>query len=481
MEWKPTKTSDISVYKQIAHYIENRIINGEFPSGTLLPSERYLANELGVNRSTVIAAYDELQSSGLVNRVKRSGTVVNTGIWGDAQKQLPNWGKYVNSGSFQLNNPINRQIYQVMQSGDDIINLAVGELSQDLQPVPLMQQIQRTMEITNYLGYEHIQGNIKLREALTVHLKNYRSIESSSSSLLITSGAQQALHLIIQSLLSPGDAVAIEDPSYAYSLPIFHSAGLKTFSLSVTEDGIDPDQIIALHKKHRLKMLFLNPNYQNPTGTSLSFEKRRKLLEISTKYGIPIVEDDPYSLTDYNDRTVQTLKSMDADGTIIYISSLSKIIASGLRIGWILAPQQVINRLADAKQQIDFGHPNYPQWIAAHLLASDEFDEHIRRLRRGLLKKRDLIVHALDSHFRDDAEYIIPEGGIHLWCRLKEERDENQLFKQAIRQGIVFAPGRTLGSLPHYMRLTYSRADDHLIEEGIARLAAAVRKCEAKK
>lgn len=473
MEWKPAKSSGIAVYKQIANDIEHRIISGEFPSGSWLPSERLLAARLNVNRSTVISAYDELHAAGLVKRVKGTGTLVSTELWNDADKRLPDWESYVKGGFFQLNNPINRQIYQLVHSGDDIVNFAVGELSPDLLPVSFMQHIQHTMEISQYLGYEHIQGNLKLRDAICAHLKAYRSIDSAPSSLLITSGAQQALHLIIQSLLNPGDAVIIEDPSYAFSLPIFHSAGLRTFPLPTFEDGIDPDEILALHKKHRIKMIFLNPNFQNPTGTLISMEKRRKVLDISTKYGIPIVEDDPYSLTEYEGRSVQTLKSMDKDGTVIYISSLSKIIASGLRIGWILGPRSIVNRMADAKQQIDYGHPNYPQWIAAQLLSSEQFDAHIQKLRHGLRNKRDRIIRSLDKYFKGSADYFVPEGGIHLWCKLAIEGTEHQLFKEAVKQGVVFAPGTTLGSSTRHIRLTFSRADDNEIEEGIRRLAEA--------
>ncbi|GGG08637.1 MocR-like pyridoxine biosynthesis transcription factor PdxR [Paenibacillus abyssi] len=477
MDWKPSKSTGVPIYKQIANYIETRIMTGEFPSGGCLPSERYLATEFGVNRSTIISAYNELHASGLVNRVKGIGTLVSTDLWSSGeQKRVPNWDQYVKGGFFQLNNPINRQIYNVIQSGRNIINLAIGELSADLQPVELMQDVHSAMKIDNYLGYEHMQGNLKLREAISEHLRAYRNINSTPSSILITSGAQQALHLIIQSLLKPGDAVVIEDPSYAYSLPIFHSAGLKTFLLQPGQNGIDPEEIISLYKKHRIKMVFLNPIFQNPTGTTLAYERRQKVIEISTMYGIPIVEDDPYSVTAYNGQPVRTLKSMDQDGAVLYISSLSKIIASGLRIGWILGPQAVINRLTDAKQQIDFGHPNYPQWIAAQLLSSGGFDGHIRKLRQGLKNKRDLIIEALQKEFDGRIEFGVPEGGIHLWCKLKEDWDEHTLFKESIQNGVVFAPGSTLGSNANYVRLTFSRADDHLVQEGIRRFAAAVKR-----
>ncbi|MGO4272240.1 PLP-dependent aminotransferase family protein, partial [Paenibacillus sp. TAF58] len=349
-----------------------------------------------------------------------------------------------------------------------------GELSPDLLPIRLMQEVHNSMEISEFLGYEHMQGNMKLREAITSHLKTYRNVETNASSILITSGAQQALHLIIQCLLKPGDSVAIEDPSYAYSLPIFQSAGLKTFLLPIEEEGIDPEQIVSLYKKHRIKMVFLNPIFQNPTGNTMSYERRKKVLEISTQYGIAVVEDDPYSVTGYDNEPIRSLKSMDQDGSVLYISSLSKIISSGLRIGWIVGPQAVIQRLTDAKQQIDFGHPNYPQWIAAQLLSSESFETHIQHLRIGLKRKRDITLHALQYTFKDNIEYGIPSGGIHLWCKLKKELNEQHLFKECVKNGVVFAPGSTLGSNDRYMRFTYSRVDDHMIEEGIRRFAEVI-------
>ncbi|KQX48821.1 MocR-like pyridoxine biosynthesis transcription factor PdxR [Paenibacillus sp. Root444D2] len=479
MSWLPNKTNGIPVYKQISNYMESRIMNGEYPSGSTLPSERHLAAELHVNRSTIVSSYDELYAIGLVKRVKGIGTVVSIdNKAGGTFKRIPNWEEYVKSGVFQSNNPLNQQIYKIIQSGDQHINFAIGELSPDLLPIRLMQEVHNSMEISEFLGYEHMQGNMKLREAITSHLKTYRNVETNASSILITSGAQQALHLIIQCLLKPGDSVAIEDPSYAYSLPIFQSAGLKTFLLPIEEEGIDPEQIVSLYKKHRIKMVFLNPIFQNPTGNTMSYERRKKVLEISTQYGIAVVEDDPYSVTGYDNEPIRSLKSMDQDGSVLYISSLSKIISSGLRIGWIVGPQAVIQRLTDAKQQIDFGHPNYPQWIAAQLLSSEGFETHIQHLRIGLKRKRDITLHALQSAFKDNIEYGIPSGGIHLWCKLKEELNEQHLFKECVKNGIVFAPGSTLGSNDRYMRFTYSRVDDHMIEEGIRRFAEVIKPIE---
>lgn len=442
MEWKPDKSLQVPIYIQISDYFEARIRNGEYPSGSSLPSERVLAAQLGVNRSTIVSAYDQLHSLGIVNRIKGFGTVVSPTPTGEGHmKRVPDWEEYVKGGFLRLNDPITRQIHKIVGSDKPYINFAIGELSADLFPVTLLQEAHNRLEISQYLGYEHIQGNYKLRESIANHLRTHRNIVSSASSVLVTSGAQQALQLIIQCLLKPGDAVAIEDPSYCYSLPIFHSAGLRTYRLPVEQEGIDPEQVESLYKQHRVKMVFVNPIYHNPTGTTLSYERRKRLLDISTKYGIAIVEDDPYSLTSYDHRSESTLKSLDQDGSVLYVSSLSKIISSGLRIGWIAGPQSVITRLTDAKQQLDFGHANIPQWIAAQLLASAELDNHLTKLKIGLRHKLELTMTTLRAELGDEIRFHEPAGGVHLWCELAREWDVQRLFNHAIQAGVVFTPG----------------------------------------
>lgn len=482
MEWKPDKSSQIPVYIQISDYFETRIMNGEYPAGSSLPSERTLAALLDLNRSTIISAYDQLNSLGLVKRVKGFGTIVTLSTSAEGHvKRVPNWEEYVKSGFLQLNDPITRTIHKIVGSDKPYINFAIGELSADLFPVTLMQEAHSQLELSQYLGYEHIQGNLKLRESIANHLNRYRNIESSSSSILVTSGAQQALQLIIQCLLKPGDSVAIEDPSYSFSLPIFHSAGLRTFRLPVGEEGIDPEQIVSLYKQHKIKMVFVNPIFHNPTGTTLAYNRRKRLLDISTKYGIAIVEDDPYSLTSFDQEPMSTLKSMDQDGSVLYVSSLSKIVSSGLRIGWMTGPQAVIQRLTDAKQQLDFGHSNIPQWIAAQLLSSGELDNHLMQLRVGLQKKLQLTMNALRTELGDKVRFHIPSGGIHLWCELQGDWDELQMFNLAIDKGVVFTPGSTLGSQSRHVRLTYSKVDDLLIGQGIQRFAEAYLQCRDEK
>ncbi|MCM3080478.1 PLP-dependent aminotransferase family protein [Brevibacillus invocatus] len=470
MDEKESKTKPR--YKQIAEQMEQRISIGEFPPGHFLPSERLLAKELHVNRSTIVAAYDELQAAGVVERKRGSGTIVSRDIWGLARTRVPNWRHLSETGSFRPNLPLIRKIRKETHT-NEMIDLATGELSPDLVPHQSLKHLMTGEDFPTHLSYGHPQGNESLRDTLGNHMKTWRNIEVNPSSILITSGAQQALHLVVQCLLQPGDAVAIEEPSYCYSLPLFRSSGLRTFPLPVDKDGIIPEQLAELHRKHRIKMVFLNPNYQNPTGSLLSLERRHRLLALSAENGIPIIEDDPYSLTSFSGESVPTLKSLDRHGTVLYISSLTKIVASGLRIGWIVGPQTVIERLADAKQQFDYGHSIFPQWLADKFLSSSDFSRHMDLLRSQLLLRRDQLVTSLQGHFGDQAELVIPAGGIHLWCGLAGEWNESQLLREAVKRGTIFVPGHLFGAKDGYVRFTFGRADADEIREAVSRFADA--------
>lgn len=473
--WKPDRQSKKALYEQIADDLEQRISYGEFPPGSLLPSERKLAEQLGVNRSTIIQAFAELRSFGIIESRTGSGTRVSTTKWGAAPKHTPNWRRYAEGGSLLPNPPFMRKIREALIRQPSLIDLASGELSADLAPVDEIASLMSAHRYSSYLGYDNPQGYIPLRETLVSYLSRYRNIRTSESSILITSGSQQSLYLITQCLLSPGDAVAIEDPSYCYSLPMFQSAGLRLFRLPVDRHGVDPEDIRALYKKHRIKMVFLNPNYQNPTGTVLGAERREQLLKVASELALPIVEDDPFSLTAYEGMPPSPLKSMDAAGSVLYIGSFSKIAASGLRIGWMVAPRSIVERLADARQQMDFGLSVIPQQVAAQFLKSSDFEPHLERLRIELQFKRDLLIEALRQELPDSVTYAIPEGGLHLWCRLLPDIHDGKLLDEAIRRGVVFVPGSVYGSDARFVRLTFARAKSAEIAPGISRLAEALR------
>ncbi|NBD23155.1 MocR-like pyridoxine biosynthesis transcription factor PdxR [Paenibacillus glycinis] len=478
--WKPDRDSKKPLYEQIADHLEQRIAFGEFPPGSRLPSERRLAEQLGVNRSTVILAFGELRALGIIESRAGSGTRVSTSKWEAAPNHAPNWRRYAEGGGFLPNPPFMRKIRESLARHPELIDFASGELSADLAPTEEIAALMSEHRYASYLGYDNPQGYIPLRQALVSYLERHRGIRATESSILVTSGSQQSLFLITQCLLSPGDAVAIEDPSYCYSLPMFQSAGLRLFRLPVDECGIRPEDIRALYKKHRIKMVFTNPNYQNPTGTVLSPERRKQLFEVASELGLPIVEDDPFGLTSFEPNVPAPLKSFDANGSVLYIGSFSKIAASGLRIGWMVAPNAIVERLADARQQMDFGLSVIPQQVVAQFMESPYFMPHLERLRMQLQFKRDLLIDALRRELPGQVAFAVPRGGLHLWCKLLREVHDGKLLEEAIRAGVVFVPGGVYGSDSGFVRFTYARPCAEDIGTGIARFAEALREATAR-
>lgn len=222
-------------------------------------------------------------------------------------------------------------------------------------------------------------------------------------------------------------------------------------------------------------MVFINPNYQNPTGTVFSTERRQQLLDVASELALPIVEDDPFGLTSYEGTPPSPLKSMDKVGSTIYIGSFSKIAASGLRVGWMVAPNSIVERLADARQQMDFGLSVIPQQVAAQFLKSAHFEPHLERLRLQLQYKRDLLIEALQKELPDLISFMVPQGGLHLWCKLAPEVHDGKLLEEAIRRGVVFVPGSVYGSDSGFVRFTFARAKADQIGVGIAKFAEALR------
>ncbi|EMA6344898.1 PLP-dependent aminotransferase family protein [Bacillus cytotoxicus] len=478
MEWKLDTNSKVPIYQQVVDFIERRIMYGELPPGSFLPSERKLAMHLNINRSTVTTAYNELRTMGIVESKAGRGTRVSTHMWGVSPTLTPNWRGFVEGGTFLPNLPLLRHIREQVQQNENIIDFANGELGCDLFPHEQLQMILQTQPFTQSLSYDHPQGYLPLRQATVKYMREYLHIDATEQSIMITSGAQQALHLIVQCLLNPGDAVAFESPSHCYSLPLFQSAGIRIFPLPVDEHGIHPEDVQELYRKHRIKMIFLNPNFQNPTGTMLHPNRRKKLLSLCADLRIPIVEDDPSSLlTLEKKKPCPTLKSIDENGTVIYVHSLSKMIAPGLRIGWLVAPQSVVERLSDARHQMELGMSVLPQWLMQQFFETVPFHMHMEQLRRQLAQKRDLLVHSLNCYLQDYISFSNPNGGIYIWGKVKKPINEKQLIMQSLKQGIAFMPGSIFGAKDGYIRLSYGKVNINQIDEGISRLHRAMKTC----
>lgn len=462
MEFTIDKNDKTPIYRQLYQEILNKIKLGELPPGTMLPSERLLSKNLHVNRSTIIRTYDELFSVGLIEKKPGIGTFVSLHIWKDLLHT--NWDHYVKNGMLL---PTNKHILNVRKSSklqQDHYDFSTNELGSELCPSKsLMQGLEEYSKDINMCHPEQ-KGLLELREQIVKHMEKYYNIKTSASSILITSGSQQALYLIVQSLLNAGDSIALESPSYAESQSFFKSANLKIYYLNINQKGIKTEEIEALYKMHRIKMIFLNPTYQNPTGISYPLKNRKEIAKVAERLGIPIIEGDPFSLLNLDGEMIMPIKSFDKTGNVIYLGSFSKILGSSMRLGWVIAPQSVIERLADSKYQMDFGSGIFPQIMVSEFLRKNKLDPHLDTVKAALINRRKSMIAALNHYFGNQFIYELPAGGLHLYGRFKQEEN---LYLAPITKHYSVASGTMYGAHSDYIRLSFSKLNEYDIIQGI--------------
>jgi 2-aminoadipate transaminase len=340
------------------------------------------------------------------------------------------------------------------------------------------------------LQYGATEGYEPLREMIARHIARY-GIKAKSENVLITSGSQQALDLIGKLLINPGDRVLVEAPTYLGALQAFSVYGADYLSVPSDEDGLRSD-LLEKPLRSGPKFMYVLPNFQNPGGTTLSEGHRHELVLLADKYGIPIIEDDPYGQLRYEGEHLTPLVVLDREnlrrdegysiGNVIYLSTFSKTLAPGLRLGWIVAPPEVISRLVQLKQGADLHSSTFVQ-IVAYEVARDNFlDEHVKLIRRVYRERRDVMFDALTRYFPPEVTWTRPKGGLFLWVTLPEGMDAQKLFETALRENVAFVPGDCFYApnghqeeARRHMRLNFSAAPPDQIREGIKRLSIAVK------
>lgn len=460
-------------YQQIILYLKEKIANGEWPIGTKIPSQRVLANQFDVNRSTVITALEELTADGLIEGQIGKGTVVINNTWTLlATNSTPNWDSRVKSG---VHKPSQKMVQEINDKETDgtLIQLSKGELSPQLFPLNKMKQVMNevTESITAF-GYEEPKGYLPLREAVVEYVKE-ADIHVSADSVLIVSGALQALQLISVGILEKSSTVLLEKPSYLYSLRVFQSLGMRLKGVKMDKEGICLDAVERSEREARI--LYTNPSFHNPTGTLMTSDRRRGLLDLCEKKQLPIIEDDIYRELWIDEPSPKPLKSMDRHGHVLYVGSLSKTLSPGLRIGWIIGPEAVIERLADIKMQMDYGSSSLSQRVATEWLSSGLYYRHVAEVRKELKKRRDFVVHLVNQYLNNMVTYEIPHGGLFLWLKINGIISMNDLYRKMLANGIVLNPGQMYGEDTSCIRLSYSYATVEELESGIQCLAEVMK------
>ena len=370
----------------------------------------------------------------------------------------------------------------------EVISFAGGLPAPEVFPVGRFQEAcQRVLQTqsTAALQYGPTEGYRPLREYIVAHMARY-GILASVENVMITSGSQQALDLIAKLLINRGDRILVECPTYLGALQAFDLMGAEYVTVPTDDHGIQTcDMEQALRSGP--KFMYILPNFQNPGGVTLSRARRDQLVALSDKYGIPIIEDDPYGQLRYEGEHVPPLVVLDRTnltrdpgyklGNVIYLSTFSKVLAPGLRVAWIVAPPDVIAKLVQLKQSTDLHTSPFTQMVIYEAARDGFIDEHVKLIRATYKERRDEMLAALKDFFPPEVTWTRPHGGLFLWVTMPPGVDSSKLLDTALRQDVAFVPGDPFypgGDEGSHMRLNFSNAKPEMIREGIRRLSIAV-------
>ncbi|WP_029192280.1 PLP-dependent aminotransferase family protein [Paenibacillus harenae] len=480
IDWKPDDTSEAPLYRQIRDFLRNKIALGEWTVGTKIPSQRTLAERFQVNRSTIVSALSDLIAEGLLEGNGKAGTKVINNAWSLlAASPPPDWSAYVQAGTYYPNQPavqhINRAEFQ-----EGMIRLGTGELSPELLPSGQMRRIFDNGSVNPFsLGYEEPKGSLYLRTKIAEHLRG-RGIQTSSSNILVVSGSLQGLQLISMGLLEKGSSILVEKPSYLYSVHVFQSNAMRFIGVPMNEEGIRTNLISRYKRGYNASLLYTIPTFHNPTGLLMPEPRRQELMKVCAEEGLPIIEDDAYGELWFDSPPPLPLKARDPNALVLYLGSFSKTLSPGLRIGFVVAPEPVIDRLADIKMQHDYGSSSLSQWAASEWLGTGLYREHLIKIRAQLKNRRDLTVQLLQTFMSELASWTVPSGGFYIWLRLTVEVPMQTLFERAMKAGILLNPGtiydRNAGDC---LRISYTYAKQSELEWGLSKLAELVKELAA--
>ena len=464
-----------SLYDRLVHALESAIEEGDLGPGARLPSERELALGLKLSRTTTTNAYRELESRGLLRRHVGRGTFVCATPEPD---EIPfAWRGKVSATALRSANPALRTLLR--DSVDPgVISLALGGPALECFPFEEYQKIsEQILKRAPHavLGHGPVEGQPGLRRALAAR------VGARPENLLVMTGSQQGLDLLSKCLVDPGDAIIVDRPCYLGAVQTFRAAGARLVGWDLRR--CDLGELEDLLLRHRPKMIYTNPTFQNPTGHTLTVNDRRELLKLAARYRVPIIEDDAYRDLYLDAPPPPSLRQLDEYKVVIYLSTFSKTLAPGLRLGWIAASEVIVEQLSLLKQTTDTYSPNLTQLAIAQMLAGGLFDDHLRKLREEHARRRAALIRTLEKLVPQRMlTFTRPQGGMYLWCRLSRDVTTARLLPQAKAAGMVFASGEVFycdEAGAHHLRLCFSSRPVDQVEEAARRFAKALHACSA--
>lgn len=453
--WKEIDKTMGPIYRQMMDQIMKNIENGNLASGEKLPSERQLAAVFKTNRTTVVRALDELRNLGVLTSRQGSGRYVNQTEWGKFSVPRINWRELFSQRYEQVDDWYEERIKEAKKQ-PNFLDLFSSEMPNKL--LPDVQFPARTM--TEMIIEEQKMtdlGYLPLVEKIKEYLNAECQFDFSCTRLLVTVGGQQAIFLILQTILSNGDAVAVEAPSFFYRLDLFRATGTRLFGIPMDDEGIDLASLEKSIQKNKIKAVLVNPNFQNPTGKVMSQKRRNDLVVLCRKYQVPIVEDDVFSDLSFQEveKRPVSIHSLDPEN-VLYVGSLSRLLGKTTKIGWIIGPKMLIFKLAKAQQMMEFSMSIFTQ-IAATTVFEESYDAKLALVRKRLQEKSLL----LQKWSQGQSFFTVCpiKGGYYAWVTWEGKKMTAEIASEVVTKGLGVAPSWLFGRETKGLRINFSRLD----------------------
>jgi DNA-binding transcriptional MocR family regulator len=464
------RTKGDSLLLQVAQDIEQQIALGRLLPGDRLPSERTLASQLGLSRNTVTAAYRVLEERGALRRVSHRGAFVCPAA--PAENPI-DWSSKISRRAHLLDEPVLEMLAQ-SRLPNLRYRLSAGTPALSGFPLaPFRKAVNKVLanDALPAMAIAPTEGQPRLRRAIA-------ALDGTEPShILVVAGAQEGIDLLARCLIEPGDRVIIDRPTFPGAIQALQAAGARLVEWDTAEWSMEAleRQLIA----YRPKFIFTMPTFHNPTGRTMDEQQRRGLLRLAARYQVPIVEDDVYSRTRLSGSVPPGLYRMDKHNVVIYLSTFSKVLAPGLRLGWIAAPPHMVKQLSLIKMRANLFTEGLLQLTLAELLENGAFDEHLPHLRTTHTALRKIAVKALRENFlSDELDFSIPEGGLYIWCRWRRAVDMEAVLIRAQQTGAGVAPGRAFfagEADENCFRICFTASSEQDLPEAIRLLAKAFR------
>lgn len=365
----------------------------------------------------------------------------------------------------------------------EVVSLSAGNPAPDAFPAKEIAEISADLlsrRPVDALQYGLTEGYAPLRDYLKKYMKDKYGIGSENDRLIITSGAQQVMDLAAKSLCNEGDVVICEAPSFIGSLNSFRSYNARLVGVPVESDGINTEILEKkLKTEKNVRFIYVIPNFQNPSGVTMSLEKRKKVYSLAKKYGVMILEDNPYGELRYFGENVPAIKSLDTDGIVMYAGSFSKVISPGMRVGWCVAPNPVIQKMVVCKQGQDVHTNMWSQIVIHEYVTKYDFEEHLNYLRELYRKKARFMMDLLDEHLAPYITYDKIDGGLFIMCKLPDNINMLDFCKEAVKRKVCVVPGNAFLTDEteecHTFRVNFSTPTDQQLEKGVKILGELIK------